>query len=67
MQESLYCITPKIANTRRVSGALIKSKDCRTLKTEDEQNVHWVDHFKEVLNQPIPPILIDKLEAGTPS
>ena len=63
---SLYCITHEIANTRRVSGAPIKSKDGRTLTKEDEQNVHWVEHFREVLNHPIPPISIDKLEAGTP-
>ena len=63
---SLYHVTHEIANSRRVSGAPLKSKYGRTLTTEDEQNVHWVEHFKEVLNQPIPPILNDELEAGTP-
>ena len=52
---SLYCITCEIANTRRVLGAPIKSKDGRTLTGEDEQNVPLVEHFNEVLNQPIPP------------
>ena len=47
---SLYCITHEIENTRRMSGAPIKSKDGRTLTTEYEQNVCWVKHFKEVLN-----------------
>ena len=50
---SLYHITCEIADTRRVSGALIKSKDGRTLITEDDQSACWVEHFKEVLNQPI--------------
>ena len=63
---TLYFITHEIANTRRESGSPSKSKDGRTLTTDDEQNVCWVEHFKEVLNQPIPHISIEELEAGTP-
>ena len=42
---TLYRITREIANTRRVSGAAIKSKNGRTLTTEDEQNAHWMENF----------------------
>jgi len=43
-------ITGKSSN----SDVPIKDKNGKLLLTENEQNERWVEHFKSVLNQPIP-------------
>ena len=41
------------------SNVPVKSKDGRMLLTEEEQNARWMEHFKEVLNQPESTIELD--------
>ena len=47
-----------------ISNIPIKSKDGRTLVTEEQSN-RWMEHFEGVLNQPDPTNLID-FEQDTP-
>ena len=39
-----------------------KDKSGKLLNTEETQNKRWVEHFKSVLNQPIPSELFDLQE-----
>ena len=41
------------------SNVPVKSKDGRMLLSEEEQKARWMEHFKEVLNQPEPTIELD--------
>ena len=44
-----------MSGTGRKSAPPVKSKDGKTLLTEEEQNKRWIEHFAEVLNQENPP------------
>ena len=63
--KSMYRIVRELTNSRSISSIPIKSKDGRTLVTEEEQSNRWMEHFKGVLNQPEPTNLID-FEQETP-
>ena len=51
---TLYRISKELGCTGTRSNVPIKDKNGRTLQTEEEQNARWVEHFKEILNQPEP-------------
>ena len=63
--KSMYRIVRELTNSRSISNVPIKSKDGRTLVTEEEQSNIWMEHFEGVLNQPDPTNLID-FEQETP-
>ena len=63
--KSMYRIVRELTNSRSISSIPIKSKDGRTLVTEEEQSNRWMEHFEVVLNQPDPTNLID-FEQETP-
>ena len=44
-----------LTNKFKKSSRPVKDKLGNTLKTTEEQMKRWVEHFKEVLNQPPPP------------
>ena len=49
----------QLTGANRNSNVPAKSKDGRMLLAEEEQNARWMEHFKEVLNQPEPTIELD--------
>jgi len=49
----LYSAVRQLTGVNSNSNVPVKSKDGRMLLTEEE---HWMEHFKEVLNQPEPTI-----------
>ncbi|KAJ8408520.1 hypothetical protein AAFF_G00259340 [Aldrovandia affinis] len=50
----------KAGKTHTTKAALIGgSKDGRALLSDEEQEARWVEHFREVLNQPTPPTLFN--------
>ena len=63
--KSMYRIVRELTNSKSISSVPIKSKDGRTLVTEDEQANRWMEHFDGVLNQADPTNLID-FEQETP-
>ena len=63
--KSIYRIVCELTNSRSISSVPNKSKDGRTLVTEEEQSNRWMEHFEGVLNQPEPTNLID-FEQETP-
>ena len=50
----LYRISRELGGAGTRSNVPIKDKNGKVLQTEVEQNKRWVEHFKEILNQPIP-------------
>ncbi|KAK1804513.1 hypothetical protein P4O66_020515, partial [Electrophorus voltai] len=52
--KTLYCIVRELTGAWSNSSAPIKNKDGMFLLTREEQDVRWVEHFKETLNQPTP-------------
>lgn len=58
--KTLYKIVKELTGTDSINKTIpVKDKAGNALKTEEEQNARWAEHFKEVLNQPEPPALID--------
>jgi len=55
----LYSVVRQLTGVNSNSNIPVKSKDGRMLLTEEEQNTRWMEHFKEVLNQPEPTIELD--------
>ena len=51
---TLYRISRELGGNGTRSNVPIKDKNGRILQTEEEQNKRWVEHFKEILNQPEP-------------
>ncbi|KAK1786550.1 hypothetical protein P4O66_002993 [Electrophorus voltai] len=52
--KTLYRIVRELTGAWSNSSAPIKNKDGVFLLTREEQDAHWVEHFKETLNQPTP-------------
>ena len=52
--KTLYKIVKKLTGTKNTSNIPVKDTHGKTLLAEGDQNAHWVEHFKETLNQPIP-------------
>ena len=44
--KSMYRIVRELTNSRSISSIPIKSKDGRTLMTNDEQSNRWMEHFE---------------------
>jgi len=57
--KTLYRIVRELTGVSSNSNVPLKSKQGATLLTEREQAVRWVEHFNEVLNQPISDDLFD--------
>ncbi|KAJ8417554.1 hypothetical protein AAFF_G00223970 [Aldrovandia affinis] len=57
--KTLYRIVRELTSSRSSSGVPIRSKDGRALLSDEEQEARWVEHFREVLNQPTPPTLFN--------
>ena len=53
--KALYDNIRVLTNKFKKSSRPVKDKLGNTLKTAEEQMKRWVEHFKEVLNQPPPP------------
>nr|CAB3230289.1 craniofacial development protein 2-like [Phallusia mammillata] len=51
---ALFGIIRHLTKTGKSSSVPIKDKTGKTLLTEEEQNMRWYEHFKEILNQPEP-------------
>ena len=62
---TLYRISKELGGNGTISNAPIKDKNGRILQTEEEQNERWVEHFKEILNQPEPTETFDFPEEET--
>ncbi|KAK1806239.1 hypothetical protein P4O66_000117 [Electrophorus voltai] len=52
--KTLYRIVRELTGAWSNSSAPIKNKDRVLLLTRKEQDARWVEHFKEILNQPTP-------------
>ena len=63
--KSMYRVVREFTKSRSIYSIPIKSKDGRTLVTEEEQSNRWMEHFEGVVNQPDPTNLID-FEQETP-
>jgi len=57
--KTLYRIVRELTRMSNNSSVPLKNKKGETLLTEREQAARWVEHFNEVLNQPIPDDLFD--------
>ena len=56
---SLYKIVRDLTVSGPNTSIPIKNKAGKLLLSKEEQNARWVEHLGEVLNQPIPTILLD--------
>jgi len=52
-------VVRELTGAKSNSNVPVKDKSGKTLLTAEEQNARWVEHFKEVLNQPEPLITYD--------
>ena len=53
--KTVFQIANMLAGKRKGASELpVKGKNGEALKTEKEQDDRWIEHFKEVLNQPAP-------------
>lgn len=52
--KTLYRIVQELSGAPSGRGVPVKRKDGRFLTTAEEQDQRWVQHFKEILNQPAP-------------
>ena len=57
--KSLYKIVRDLTGSRPNTSIPVKNMGRTILLSEEEQDARWVKHFSEVLNQPIPTILLD--------
>ena len=51
---TLYRISRDLGGNNTRPNVPIKDKSGKVLQTEEEQNKRWVEHFREILNQPEP-------------
>ena len=56
---TLYRIVRDLTGIRNNSNVPIKDKQGQVLLTTEAQDSRWVEHFKEILNQPEPPSTFD--------
>lgn len=64
--KTLYKIVQELTSYRSSSGVPISSKDGKALLSDEEQEARWVEHFREVLNQPMPSMLFS-FDQDTPA
>jgi len=55
----LFSVVRELTGAKSNSNVPVKDKSGKTLLTAEEHNARWVEHFKEVLNQPEPLITYD--------
>ena len=51
---TLYKIVKELTGGGRNSAVPVKGKDGNVITTSEEQHQRWIEHFKDVLNQPDP-------------
>ncbi|XP_078682172.1 uncharacterized protein LOC144916725 [Branchiostoma floridae x Branchiostoma belcheri] len=56
---TLYRIVRELTGTWNSSSVPVKDKSGKTLLTTEEQDLRWMEHFQETLNQPNPDTLFD--------
>ena len=61
---TVYKVLKELSNTPNSQLVPIKSKDGKSLNSEDEIKNRWVEHFSSVLNQPQP---TETINVGEPS
>ena len=52
--KDLYMITKKLANKFQQTEKPVKDKNGNQLTTTEEQFTRWAEHFRELLNRPVP-------------
>ena len=57
--KNLYRMVRDLSGSQSNSSVPIKNKNGKVLLTIEEQTNRWVEHFKDVLNQPHPETLHD--------
>ncbi|VDP04124.1 unnamed protein product [Schistosoma margrebowiei] len=62
----LYDMTKKLSENHRKPERPVKSKEGEVITNIEEQWNRWVEHFKELLNQPAP-LNPPNIEAAWPS
>lgn len=63
--KALFRIVRKLTGERSGQGVPIKDKTSRPLVTKEKQDVRWVEHFRETLNQQ-PPEMAPRFDPDTP-
>ncbi|VDO75741.1 unnamed protein product [Schistosoma margrebowiei] len=58
------CDATKIAGNRRKPERPVKSKEGKVITNIEEQQNRWVEHFKELLNRPVP-LTLPNIEAAS--
>jgi len=51
---TLYGIVRDLTGAQGTTNVPVRCKDGKVLLTEREQSAPWVEHFNEVLSQPVP-------------
>ena len=64
----LFKIVKELTGVNSKNKVPIKDKQGKVFSSEEEQNQRWIEHFREVLNQPDPPSFLnfDTYEATHP-
>ena len=57
--KTLYRLVKDLMGRHDCQSVPIQDKNGNTLTTPEQQNQRWIEHFREVLNQPSPTILIN--------
>lgn len=63
-QGTVYKITKIISGKCHTTNMLVKDKNGTLLTSEREQEMRWMEHFKEVLNRP-PPTVVPNIQEAT--
>ena len=63
-QGTVYKITKIISGKCHTTNMLVKDKNGTLLTSEREQEIRWMEHFKEVLNRP-PPTVVPSIQEAT--
>ena len=56
--KTLYRIVRELTSARSNSNVPIKNKNGNIMLTAEEQDVHWVEYFTEMLSQPDPTFIL---------
>ena len=57
--KTLFKIFKELTGVNSNNKVPIKDKHGKVLSSEEEQNHRWIEHFREVLNQPDPPSFLN--------
>ena len=64
-QGTVYKVTKIITGKCHATKVLVKDKNGILLTSEREQQRHWTEHFRELLNRPQPIVVLNIQEAAT--